>query len=336
MATGPSIGNGETHNMPKSGNTEIKKHARKGVNRYRYLASEKKNEPRTITVQNRVQPENLSREQKISQGTSDAAWQHHPNVVVVDTARTNSTTHDDDAVVMVTPIYGPEPGVVTVYGSMHYSTMAPGHRPQPGDAEAPMLVSDSDDTTLEDPDQTDSDEPPLLHSAVLEAQQLLHNFRESATCHDDDVQELRGALEDLANMMDPARAVQQVTVRFPSESRESWEARGAAMLEEHPDYSTAMQFRLTSPYQDDANWHPYGQMYAKMLALLQLEADDLHAVWPMTHGGEARFRRDNKAILSTWARIGHEQSLAMEKAEAEASAHVARRQVRESVPENYA
>ena len=161
--------------------------------------------------------------------------------------------NSDDAVVMGVPIYGPEPGMVTAYGSMHYSTMAPGQRPQPGDAEAPMIMSDSDDTTLEDPDQTDSDEPPLLHSAVMEAQQLLQDFKASAACHDDDVLELRGALEDLANMMDPGRVMQQVTVRFPSESKESWEARGAAMLEEHPDYNTAMQFRLTSPYQGDEN-----------------------------------------------------------------------------------
>ena len=77
-------------------------------------------------------------------------------------------------------------------------------------------------------------------------------------------------------------------------------------------------------------------MYAKMLALLQLEADDLHAVWPMTHGGEARFRRNNKAILATWARIGREQSVEIEKAEAAAPANITRSQVRASVPENYA
>ena len=249
-------------------------------------------------------------------------WQHqHPGVIVVDTARANSTTNDDAGdgprggnALMSNELHEPDTGVVTVFGSTCYSTMAPGRRPQPGERTHPITLYDSDETILGNSD-TESDNDDMMPEAVIWAANLVSEFKREQCADIDSIRELRAELVELANTIDAGRALQQVTVRFPSESNMSWEARGAALMEDQPDYSTAMKLRLQSPHQDDVNWERYANIYVQMLALLQLVADDLHAIWPMAHGGEARFRRLHTTEMQRWARMGEQSAAEVERTE---------------------
>ena len=197
-------------------------------------------------------------------------------------------------------LHDPETGVVTVLGSLDYNTLAPGRRPQPGERQHPIVLSDSDETILQTSDtETDSDD--MMPEAVIWAANLVNEFKRQQSVDMDSIHELRRELVELANTIDANRAQQQVSARYPAESNESWEARGASLMEQQPDYGTAMKIRLQSPYQDDADWKPYATIYMQMLALLQLVADDLHAIWPMTHGG----RHDSDTATKLTSQGGH-------------------------------
>ena len=65
----------------------------------------------------------------------------------------------------------------------------------------------------------------------------------------------------LSRTLDLDAARQQVTARFITESQPSWEARGAAMLGEYPDYSSAMVDRLKGISRDADEWHSFGDRY---------------------------------------------------------------------------
>ena len=57
-----------------------------------------------------------------------------------------------------TPIYGPEPGLVTVYTTTTDGQRRPDSQGHSGDADCPIQISDSDETTLAD----DEAEPALV------------------------------------------------------------------------------------------------------------------------------------------------------------------------------
>ena len=69
-------------------------------------------------------------------------------------------------------LHDPETGVVTVFGSMCYSTMALGGRPQPGERTHPIALSDSDETILGNSD-TGSDNDNMMPEAVIWAANLV-------------------------------------------------------------------------------------------------------------------------------------------------------------------
>ena len=281
----------------------------KNVARYRQLAAQRKQSQPTDTVTmeqqqaasetKRVKPTCPTvKEQQEHLRHREHVWQtQHPGVIVVDTARANSTTNDDagggtrgEGTMMGNELHDPDTGVVTVLDSMCYSTISPGRRPRPGERTHPVTLYDSDETILGNSD-TESNNDNMMPEAVIWAANLVSEFRREQCADIDSIRELRAELVELANTIDAGRALQQVTVRFRSESNMSWEARGAALMGEQPDYGTSVKLRLQNPHQDDVNWERYARIYVQMLALLQLVADDLHAIWPMTHGGEARFRR---------------------------------------------
>ena len=62
------------------------------------------------------------------------------------------------------------------------------------------------------------------------------------------------------------------------------------MLGEYPDYTSAMVARLQGTSRDATEWRAFGDRYMQMLALLRLDAKELHDIWPGTGGGEASFR----------------------------------------------
>ena len=103
-------------------------------------------------------------------------------------------------------------------------------------------------------------------------------------------------------------ALQQVDVRFPTESQILWEARGAAVAGHFRDYSSAMKARFCSPYQDDWEWKQFGKSYTQLLALLQLDAKLLQEIWPQDSGGEAAYRRHWKLKVKLWAKTAQQQS----------------------------
>jgi hypothetical protein len=172
---------------------------------------------------------------------------------VVDTARANSTTNDDvvhsqsgTQVLTGHEMHDPNTGVVTVFGSLDYSTLAPGRRPRPGARQHPIVLSDSDETILQTSDtETESDD--MMPEATIWAANLVNEFKRQQGLDMGCVHELRRELVELANTIDAGRAQQQVSARYPAESTESWEARGASLMEQQPDYGTAMTVRLQSP-----------------------------------------------------------------------------------------
>ena len=208
------------------------------------------------------------------------------------------------------PVHGPEPGLVTVFASTSDGQRPPASRLQPGTAEYPIQISDSDDTTLaddgpepelatdeetiSDSDLTESDEElPLLPTVLMQAHQLVAASTAHRAVHGDGhihQAVFKTALLQLSKRLDPAASYQQVTVRFNTESQASWEARGAAMLEVYDDYNVAMKARLSSPHQEDGKWKRFGNAYVQVLALLQLDTALTHELWPATHGGETHFR----------------------------------------------
>ena len=227
------------------------------------------------------------------------------------------------------PIYGPEPGRVTVFATTDDGQRRPGDRAHSGSVNSPIQISDSDETTLADdegaPDlatddkatisdgvQTESDEEPLLPEAVIQAQVLVAAARARQAAysgvHDGDPEgpehndDLRSQLLALSKTLNRAASYQQVTVRFPTESQASWEARGAALLAECADYSTAMQSRLTSPSQEDEKWRRFGIAYVHILALLQLDTELLHELCPSTSGGETSYRSMWRTKIKQWSR----------------------------------
>ena len=84
------------------------------------------------------------------------------------------------------PIYGPEPGLVTVFAATADGQRRHAGQAKPGSANSPIQISDSDETTLAgddtEPDlitdeestisdgtQTESDDEPLLPEEVVQA-----------------------------------------------------------------------------------------------------------------------------------------------------------------------
>ena len=222
------------------------------------------------------------------------------------------------------PIHGPEPGLVTVFASTNDGQRRPTNSPQPGTAECPIQVSDSDETTLaddghapelvtdeetiSDSDLTESDEELLLPTVVMQAQQLVAASSAQRAARGGDPQDhphqaaFKTALLQLSKRLDTKGSYQQVTVRFNTESQASWEARGAAMLEVYGNYSNAMKARLNSPHQEDGKWRRFGNAYVQVLALLQLDTTLVHELWPSTCGGETHFRSMWRTQIKQWLR----------------------------------
>ena len=95
-----------------------------------------------------------------------------------------------EGTVVGSPVYGPEPGLVTVFASTNDGQRAPGEREQSGSTNSPIQISDSDETTLADDEaeptlvtdddttvsngsQTESDDEPLLPKEVMQAHGLV-------------------------------------------------------------------------------------------------------------------------------------------------------------------
>ena len=116
---------------------------------------------------------------------------------------------------------------------------------------------------------------------------------------------LKMPLLALSRTLDLDAARQQVAARFITESQPSWEARGAAMLGEYPDYTSAMVDRLQYISRDATEWRSVGDRYMQMLALLQLDSKELHEIWPCTSGGEASFRSMWRHKIKKWSSAHH-------------------------------
>ena len=84
-------------------------------------------------------------------------------------------------------LHDPETGVVTVCGSMCYSTMAPGRRLQPGERTHPIALYDSDETILGNSDN-------MMPEAVIWAANLVSEFRREQCTDVDSIRELRAEL----------------------------------------------------------------------------------------------------------------------------------------------
>ena len=63
-----------------------------------------------------------------------------------------------------------------------------------------------------------------------------------------------------------------------------------------------MQSRLTSPRQEDEKWRRFGDAYVHTLALLQLDTELLHEIWPSTSGGEPSYRSMWRTKIRQWSR----------------------------------
>ena len=183
--------------------------------------------------------------------------------------------------------------------------------------EAPELVADEEDTTSDD-DLTESDDEPLLPTVVMQAHRLVAASSAQRAANGGDSQDyphqavFKTALLQLSKGLDTHRSYQLVPARFDTESQASWEARGAAMLELHADYSAAMQARLKSPPQEDEKWKRFGNAYVHVLALLQLDTALLHEVckvWPSTCGGETHFRSMWRTQIEKWLRLAKLQAV---------------------------
>jgi hypothetical protein len=120
---------------------------------------------------------------------------------------------------------------------------------------------------------------------VVRAQKILNEWRIRHAQRDADtewdahsVMNLKMPLLALSRDLDLDAAKQQVTARFITESQPSWEARGAAMLGEYPDYSSAMVDRLQGTHRGNDEWRSFGDRYMQMLSLLQLDINELHDI----------------------------------------------------------
>ena len=188
--------------------------------------------------------------------------------------------------------------------------LQPGHR-----RDCPIEISDSDETTLADSTRTDTDSdltesdgdefaPRAAAKAqrILDAWHIRHAQLDAGTEWDaDNVLHLKMPLLALSRMLDPDEARQQVTARFITELQPSWEARGATMLGECPDYTSAMVDKLQGISRDATEWRSFGDRYTQMLALLQLDSKELHNIWPGTGGGEASFRSMWRHKIKKWS-----------------------------------
>ena len=326
----------------------------KGMRRYRSLAkanrlmadtAKEAKERKSDTATRRIVPTNITVEQHLHKLPEDACsiWvqgssvansfqQHvqdrcegHHDLQVFGMDHMSEATVCHNTVVGP-PIYGPEPGLVTVFASTDDGQRAPGAREQSGSANSPIQISDSDETTLADDEaeptlvadddttvsdvsQTESDDEPLLPEAVMQAHGLVSAALQASSARqnngDPEVaygDDLRTTLLQLSKAMNSRSAYQQVTVRFPTESQASWEARGAAMLAVYADYPSAMQARLKSPSQEDARWRRFGNAYVHALALLQLDTVLMHEIWPSTSGGETSYRSMWRTKIKQWSR----------------------------------
>jgi len=241
-----------------------------------------------------------------------------------------SSTAQKGSTVTGVPIYGPEPGMVTVFANTTDGQRRSGDRPQPGESGCPIQISDSDDTTLADSDGTstpspvsdsdeeavitdeeltESDEDALMPTVVVQAQQLIATSLAHRDQHDCPHQpEFKTALLRMSKELSAQGAYQQVTARFNTESQASWEARGAALLGAYADYDAAMAARLQSPTQEDGKWKRFGTAYINVLALLQLDVRLLHDIWPNTCGGETHFRSIWRTKIRQWLRLAKQRT----------------------------
>jgi hypothetical protein len=137
---------------------------------------------------------------------------------------------------------------------------------------------------------------------ILEAWHIRHVQLDASTEWDaDSVLHLKMPLLAMSRKIDADAARQQVTTRFMTESQPSWEARGATMLGEYPDYTSAMAARLQGISRSATEWRAFGDRYMQVLALLQLDAKELHDIWPGTEGGEASFRSVWRHKIRQWS-----------------------------------
>ena len=156
----------------------------------------------------------------------------------------------------------------------------------------PIIIYSDDEATF----QPHCDQP-LLPEAVIDAQLLLQPMRD-AMAHtggvDSAVREVVShQIMEMSESLDYEACNDQVYERFRSESTRSFEARGAVMLGMHADYASALQARIQGPAQHRVLWHPHGQLYIKVLVLLQHSLRDMAMLRPEQQGGEKAFMTHN-------------------------------------------
>ena len=98
-------------------------------------------------------------------------------------------------------------------------------------------------------------------------------------------------LVKLAQRLDLSVCTEQVTEAFPAESHASMAARGSVLSSIHGDYDSAMQARLMAPEQAMHTWGQHANMYAMVMALLQLDRKAMADIWPVVEAGEQAFYR---------------------------------------------
>ena len=134
----------------------------------------------------------------IIQGVS---WWTRPEPTALQTLMWAMYSQHGGDVLIGNQLHEPDTGVVTVFGSLDYSTVAPGRRPQPGERQHPIVLHDSDKTVLETLD-TESDGDTMMPEAVIWAANLVNEFKRQAGTDIDSLNELGTKLVELANTID--------------------------------------------------------------------------------------------------------------------------------------